>query len=132
MTVLEELAAEGHQLPKLLMTYRQLEKLRNTYVDAFPQLVLRRTGRIHTRFNQAVAATGRLSSSEPNLQNIPIRTDLGREIRRGFAAEDGHMLMSADYSQIELRILAHFSGDEAFVTAFYARLAPRKATGEVS
>ncbi|MXX57220.1 MAG: DNA polymerase I [Gemmatimonadetes bacterium] len=117
-SVLEELAARGHELPRLMMDYRQLEKLRNTYVDALPALVNPATKRIHTTFNQAVAATGRLSSSDPNLQNIPIRTALGREIRRGFVSSMGSMLVTADYSQIELRILAHFSGDEVFVRAF--------------
>jgi len=117
-SVLEELAAEGHELPRLLMEYREMEKLRSTYVDALPQLVNPRTGRIHTSFNQTVAATGRLSSSNPNLQNIPIRTELGREIRKGFVAAPGMAFLSVDYSQIELRILAHFSGDAAFVTAF--------------
>lgn len=117
-SVLEELAARGYTLPRHLLDYRQLEKLRSTYVDALPKLVNPSTGRIHASFNQAVAATGRLSSSNPNLQNIPIRTDLGREIRKGFVAEAGHLLFAADYSQIELRILAHFSGDPAFVTAF--------------
>ena len=117
-SVLEELAARGHELPRLMMDYRQLEKLRNTYVDALPALVNPATKRIHTTFNQAVAATGRLSSSDPNLQNIPIRTTLGREIRRGFVSSMGSMLVTADYSQIELRILAHFSGDEVFVRAF--------------
>ena len=94
------------------MEYRELEKLRSTYVDALPQLVNARTGRIHTSFNQTVAATGRLSSSDPNLQNIPIRTPLGREIRKGFVAAPGACFLGVDYSQIELRILAHFSGDE--------------------
>ena len=117
-SVLEELAIRGHDLPRLMMDYRQLEKLRNTYVDALPALVNPGTKRIHTTFNQAVAATGRLSSSDPNLQNIPIRTALGREIRRGFVSSEGSMLVTADYSQIELRILAHFSGDEVFVRAF--------------
>jgi DNA polymerase-1 len=117
-SVLEELAAMGHALPTRLLEYRQLEKLRNTYVDALPKMVNPRTGRIHTSFNQTVAATGRLSSSDPNLQNIPIRTELGREIRKGFVAEEGHVFFGADYSQIELRILAHFSGDDAFVRAF--------------
>jgi DNA polymerase I len=117
-SVLEELAAEGHRLPTLLMEYRQLEKLRSTYVEALPRLVNPETGRIHTSFNQTVAATGRLSSSDPNLQNIPIRTTLGREIRKGFVADPGHVFLAADYSQIELRILAHFSGDDAFVQAF--------------
>jgi len=117
-SVLEELAAMGHELPRTLLEYRQLEKLRSTYVDALPKLVNPETGRIHTSFNQTVAATGRLSSSDPNLQNIPIRTELGREIRRGFVAAPGHVFLGADYSQIELRILAHFSRDEAFLTAF--------------
>ncbi|MDE2975119.1 MAG: DNA polymerase I [Gemmatimonadota bacterium] len=117
-SVLEELAVRGHELPRLMMEYRQLEKLRNTYVDALPSLVNPETRRIHTTFNQAVAATGRLSSSDPNLQNIPVRTPLGREIRRGFVAPPGAVLLTADYSQIELRILAHLSGDEVFVRAF--------------
>jgi DNA polymerase-1 len=117
-SVLEELATQGWDIPRLLMDYRELEKLRSTYVDALPQLVNERTDRIHTSFNQTVAATGRLSSSEPNLQNIPIRTALGREIRKGFVADPGTVFLGVDYSQIELRILAHFSGDEAFVTAF--------------
>jgi DNA polymerase-1 len=117
-SVLEELAADGHEVPRRMLEYRELEKLRSTYVDALPKLVWSKTGRIHTFFNQTVAATGRLSSSEPNLQNIPIRTELGREIRKGFVAADGHLLLGADYSQIELRVMAHFSGDEAFVTAF--------------
>ena len=117
-SVLEELAIRGHELPRLMMDYRQLEKLRSTYVDALPALVNLETRRIHTTFNQTVAATGRLSSSDPNLQNIPIRTAVGREIRRGFVAAPGTLLMTADYSQIELRILAHFSGDDVFVRAF--------------
>jgi len=130
-SVLEELAAEGHQLPMLLMEYRELEKLRSTYVDALPQLVNPRTGRIHTSFNQAVAATGRLSSSDPNLQNIPIRTDLGREIRKGFIADPGSRFLGVDYSQIELRILAHFSGDDAFVTAFTKGIDVHRQTASV-
>ncbi|MHB1191479.1 MAG: DNA polymerase I [Longimicrobiales bacterium] len=117
-SVLEELAAEGHEVPRLLLEYREMEKLRSTYVEALPQLVNPHTGRIHTSFNQTVAATGRLSSSNPNLQNIPIRNPLGREIRKGFVAAPGMLFLGVDYSQIELRILAHFSGDEAFVTAF--------------
>ena len=117
-SVLEELAVRGHELPRLMMDYRQLEKLRGTYVDALPALVNPETRRIHTTFNQTVAATGRLSSSDPNLQNIPIRTTIGREIRRGFIAPPGSVLLTADYSQIELRILAHFSRDEVFVRAF--------------
>jgi DNA polymerase-1 len=116
--VLEELAAQGHALPRLLLEFRQLDKLKGTYVDALPELVNPETGRIHTSFNQAVAATGRLSSSDPNLQNIPIRTEIGAEIRKGFIPADGYVFLSADYSQIELRILAHMSGDPAFVEAF--------------
>jgi DNA polymerase-1 len=130
-SVLEELAAMGHDVPRLLIEYRQLEKLRSTYVDALPRLVNRRTGRIHTSFNQAVAATGRLSSSDPNLQNIPIRTDLGREVRRGFVAGEGHLFYAADYSQVELRILAHLSGDPAFVTAFTEGVDVHKQTASV-
>jgi DNA polymerase-1 len=115
--VLEELAA-AHELPRLVLDWRALQKLKGTYLDALPQLVNPATGRVHTSFNQAVAATGRLSSSDPNLQNIPIRTDLGRKIRRAFVAEPGHVLISADYSQIELRVLAHLSGDETLTAAF--------------
>jgi DNA polymerase-1 len=131
VTVLEELAEQGHQVPRLLMEYRELEKLRNTYVDALPKLVHPETGRIHTSFNQTVAATGRLSSSEPNLQNIPIRTSLGREIRKGFIADDGHLLLGVDYSQIELRILAHFSGDQAFLDAFHKGIDVHRQTASV-
>ncbi|HEY0154636.1 MAG TPA: DNA polymerase I [Longimicrobium sp.] len=116
--VLQALAAQGHTLPTLLMKYRQLEKLRGTYVEALPVMVNPETGRIHTSFNQTVAATGRLSSTDPNLQNIPIRTEMGAEIRRGFIPAEGNVFVSADYSQIELRILAHYSGDPAFVEAF--------------
>ncbi len=130
-SVLEELAAMGHPLPIRLLEYRQLEKLRNTYVDAIPRMVHPQTGRIHTSFNQTVAATGRLSSSDPNLQNIPIRTELGREIRKGFVAEDGFTFFGADYSQIELRILAHFSGDEAFVHAFREGIDVHRQTAAV-
>jgi DNA polymerase-1 len=115
--VLEELALV-HELPRLILEWRELQKLKSTYIDALPQLVNPATGRVHTSFNQAVAATGRLSSSDPNLQNIPIRTELGREIRRAFIADPGHVLISADYSQIELRVLAHLSGDESLIEAF--------------
>lgn len=119
-SVLQELADEGHSLPSLLMEYRELFKLEGTYVDALPRLVHPRDNRLHTTFNQTVAATGRLSSSDPNLQNIPIRRELGRAIRRGFVPRSGWTLFSADYSQIELRLLAHLSGDESFVKAFRA------------
>ena len=129
--VLEELAAMGHEVPRLMMEYRELEKLRSTYVDALPQLVNPRTGRIHTSFNQTVAATGRLSSSDPNLQNIPIRTDIGREVRRGFVADPGCVFLAVDYSQIELRVMAHFSRDEAFVTAFTKGIDVHKQTASV-
>jgi DNA polymerase I len=115
--VLEELALTN-ELPRLILEWRGLQKLKGTYIDALPQLVNPQTGRVHTCFNQAVAATGRLSSSDPNLQNIPIRTEIGREIRRAFVAERGNVLISADYSQIELRVLAHLSGDEALIEAF--------------
>ena len=115
--MLEELAL-AHDLPRLILEWRALMKLKGTYIDALPQLVNPETGRVHTCFNQAVAATGRLSSSDPNLQNIPIRTELGREIRRAFIADPGHVLISADYSQIEFRVLAHLSEDPVLVDAF--------------
>ncbi len=107
-----------HELPSLALEYRKLTKLKNTYIDALPKMINRRTGRIHTSYNQTVTATGRLSSSDPNLQNIPIRTEAGREIRRSFIPAEGYKLVSADYSQIELRLLAHFSGEPALVEAF--------------
>ncbi|HUQ20049.1 MAG TPA: DNA polymerase I [Gemmatimonadaceae bacterium] len=119
-SVLQEMADAGHLLPKLLMEYRELAKLESTYLDALPELVNPTTGRLHTSFNQTVAATGRLSSSDPNLQNIPVRRELGRDIRRGFIPRQGWTLVAADYSQIELRLLAHLSGDPAFVEAFNA------------
>jgi DNA polymerase-1 len=115
--VLEELAAD-HPLPRAVLNYRQLAKLKSTYVEALPRMIDPADGRVHTRFHQTVAATGRLSSSDPNLQNIPIRTAQGREIRKAFVAAPGHRLVSADYSQIELRVLAHFSGDEHLCGAF--------------
>jgi DNA polymerase-1 len=118
--VLTELAEAGHELPALLMEYRELSKLENTYLDALPRLVNPKTGRLHTSFNQTVASSGRLSSNDPNLQNIPIRSELGRDIRRGFIPRDGWLLLAADYSQIELRLLAHLSRDPAFVEAFQA------------
>jgi DNA polymerase-1 len=120
VSVLTELAEEGHRLPTLLMEYRELSKLENTYLDALPRLVNPKTGRLHTSYNQTVASTGRLSSSDPNLQNIPIRRELGRDIRRGFIPRKGWQLLAADYSQIELRLLAHLSRDPAFVDAFQA------------
>ena len=119
-SVLQQLAEQGHALPALLMEYRELSKLEGTYLDALPALVHPGDGRIHTSFNQTVASTGRLSSSDPNLQNIPIRRELGRDIRRGFIPRPGWKLIAADYSQIELRLLAHLSADTAFVNAFRA------------
>jgi len=115
--VLEGLA-ESHEAPRLVLEYRQLSKLKSTYVDALPALLNNTTGRLHTTFGQTGTATGRLSSANPNLQNIPIRTELGREIRAAFIAEPGHVLLAADYSQIELRLLAHFSKDPLLVEAF--------------
>jgi DNA polymerase I len=115
--VLEELALV-HDLPRQVLEWRALMKLKGTYIDALPQLVNPETGRVHTCFNQAVAATGRLSSSDPNLQNIPIRTEVGREIRRAFVAERDNVLISADYSQIELRVLAHLSNEQTLIDAF--------------
>jgi len=115
--ILEELAAE-HEVPRMVLDYRQLSKLKSTYVDALPALLNSGTKRLHTTFNMAGSATGRLSSVNPNLQNIPIRTELGREIRAAFVAEPGHVLLKADYSQIELRLLAHFSGDKLLVEAY--------------
>jgi len=117
--VLEELSLT-HELPRVILEWRGLHKLKSTYIDALPHLVNPETGRVHTCFNQAVAATGRLSSSDPNLQNIPIRSELGREIRRAFVAAPGYVLISADYSQIELRVLAHLAKEEALVEAFRA------------
>ena len=114
---LEELAARGFDLPAKLLSWRELSKLKSTYLDAFPQLV-GPDSRLHTRYQQAVAATGRLSSSEPNLQNIPVRTEMGREIRRAFRARAGSRLLVADYSQIELRLLAHIAEDERLIAAF--------------
>src|SRR6185295_635935 len=116
--VLEQLAVMGHELPRLILEYRELQKLKSTYVDTLPQRINRGTGRIHTSFNQAGAATGRLSSAEPNLQNIPIRTARGEAIRAGFVPREGWVFLVADYSQIELRVMAHFSQDPAFIEAF--------------
>jgi DNA polymerase-1 len=117
--VLEELA-QTYELPKLILEYRQVTKLKSTYVDAIPALIHPGTGRVHTSFNQTGAATGRLSSSDPNLQNIPIRSEMGRLIRGAFVPKKGNLLLSADYSQVELRVLAHLSEDEVLVDAFRA------------
>jgi DNA polymerase-1 len=115
--ILEELASQ-HALPAKIIEYREISKLKSTYVDALPKLIHPETGRLHTSFSQTTAATGRLSSSDPNLQNIPIRTELGREIRAAFVAEKGKILLSADYSQIELRVMAHLSQDPVLIDAF--------------
>jgi len=117
ISVLEELS-KVHDLPRKILEYRSLSKIKNTYLDTLPVLINPSTGRVHTSFNQTVTATGRLSSSEPNLQNIPARGEWGKKIREAFIAGEGNMLISADYSQIELRILAHMSGDERLVAAF--------------
>jgi DNA polymerase-1 len=121
-TNVEELErlAEEHEVARLLLLYRTVSKLKSTYTDALPKVVDEESGRVHTSYNQAVTNTGRLSSSEPNLQNIPIRGEAGRGIRRAFVAEEGALLLSADYSQIELRVLAHLSGDRVFCEAFAA------------
>jgi len=116
--VLEQLAAMGHQVPRLILEYREMQKLKSTYVDVLPGRVNAGTGRIHTSFNQTGAATGRLSSSDPNLQNIPVRTPRGESIRAGFIPGPGSLFLAADYSQIELRLMAHLSGDPAFTEAF--------------
>ncbi len=125
--VLEELA-QLYPIAADILTYRQLTKLKSTYIDALPELVNPRTGRIHTSYNQLGAATGRLSSNNPNLQNIPVRTEEGREIRRAFVAAPGHRFVAADYSQIELRVLAHISGDENLIAAFEQGLDIHAAT----
>jgi DNA polymerase-1 len=125
--VLAELALD-YPLPKLLLEYRSLSKLKSTYTDKLPEMINPRTGRVHTSYHQAVAATGRLSSSDPNLQNIPIRTEEGRRIRQAFIAPDGYSIVAADYSQIELRIMAHLSGDEGLLKAFKEGLDVHRAT----
>ena len=116
--VLQELASRGYELPTVILDHRSLSKLKSTYTDSLPHEINQRTGRIHTSYNQAVAATGRLSSVDPNLQNIPIRTAQGRRIRQAFVAPPGRKLVAADYSQIELRIMAHLSGDAGLLRAF--------------
>jgi DNA polymerase-1 len=114
--VLEKLA-EIHPVPRMVLDYRQFAKLKSTYIDALPEMVDPKTGRVHTSFNQTVAATGRLSSTDPNLQNIPVRTDEGREIRKAFIpADENHRILSADYSQIELRIMAHIADDATMMS----------------
>ena len=129
--VLQELAAD-YELPRLILKYRSLSKLKSTYTDKLPRQINPRTGRVHTSYHQAVAATGRLSSSDPNLQNIPIRTPQGRRIREAFVAPEGSLVMACDYSQIELRIMAHLSGDEGLLKAFREGVDVHRATaGEV-
>ncbi|QGU33957.1 DNA polymerase I [Thermochromatium tepidum] len=125
--VLEQLA-QVHELPRIILEHRLLSKLKSTYTDKLPRLIDPATGRIHTSYHQTVTATGRLSSSDPNLQNIPIRTEEGRRIRRAFIAAPGHRLLAADYSQIELRIMAHLSGDARLLAAFAAGLDIHRAT----
>ncbi|MCH7416934.1 DNA polymerase I [Pseudomonas mosselii] len=126
--VLDDLAEQGYPLPKVLMQYRSLSKLKSTYTDKLPGQINPRTGRIHTSYQQAVAATGRLSSSDPNLQNIPVRTAEGRRIRQAFVASPGYKLLAADYSQIELRIMAHLAKDEGLLHAFRNDLDVHRAT----
>lgn len=116
--VLEDLAQMGHSVPKLIMEHRGLSKLKSTYTDKLPQMINTKTGRVHTSYHQAVTATGRLSSSDPNLQNIPIRNEEGRRIRQAFIAREGYVIVAADYSQIELRIMAHLANDETMIKAF--------------
>ena len=116
--VLEDLAAKGHEIAGKIVRWREVSKLKSTYADALPALINPETGKVHTSLNQTVASTGRLSSSNPNLQNIPVRTEIGREIRKGFVASPGRVLVSADYSQIELRLFAHITKDPGLVEAF--------------
>ena len=127
-SVLQELAEQGHELPQVILQHRGLAKLKSTYTDKLPELVNPETGRLHTSYHQAVAATGRLSSSDPNLQNIPVRNDEGRRIRRAFVPEPGWRMLAADYSQIELRIMAHLSGDQGLLDAFAAGADIHRAT----
>lgn len=126
--VLEQLAAAGHALPAVILQHRSLAKLKSTYLDKLPLMVDANSGRVHTSYHQAVAATGRLSSSDPNLQNIPIRTEEGRRIRQAFIAEPGYRIVAADYSQIELRIMAHLSGDAGLRKAFAEKMDVHRAT----
>ncbi len=129
--VLQELARK-HELPRLILEHRSLSKLKSTYTDKLPLQIHPDTGRVHTSYQQAVASTGRLSSTDPNLQNIPVRTEQGRRIRKAFIAPDGYLLLAADYSQVELRIMAHLSGDEGLLDAFHKGIDVHQATaGEV-
>ena len=127
-SVLQELADRGYQLPALILQHRALSKLKSTYTDKLPRMVNAQTGRVHTSYHQAVAATGRLSSSDPNLQNIPIRSEEGRRIRQAFVPEPGYRMVAADYSQIELRIMAHLSQDKGLLRAFADGLDIHRAT----
>ncbi|TVO77021.1 DNA polymerase I [Sedimenticola selenatireducens] len=127
-SVLQELADQGYELPALILQHRGFSKLKSTYTDKLPLMVNQQTGRVHTSYHQAVAATGRLSSSDPNLQNIPIRSEEGRRIRQAFIAESGYRVLAADYSQIELRIMAHLSGDAGLLKAFAAGVDIHRAT----
>jgi DNA polymerase-1 len=126
--VLQELAEQGHELPAIILEHRGLAKLRSTYTDKLPKMIDPDTGRVHTSYHQAVAATGRLSSSDPNLQNIPVRSTDGRRIRQAFVPGEGHRIVAADYSQIELRIMAHLSGDQALLSAFADGMDIHRAT----
>jgi DNA polymerase-1 len=127
-SVLQELAEQGHELPQVILQHRGLAKLKSTYTDKLPELVNKETGRLHTSYHQAVAATGRLSSSDPNLQNIPVRSEEGRRIRQAFVPQEGWRMLAADYSQIELRIMAHLSGDAGLLSAFAAGADIHRAT----
>ena len=117
-SVLDDLAAEGHELPRKVVEWRQLSKLKSTYTDALPHFINPETKRVHTSYSLAATSTGRLASSDPNLQNIPVRTEAGRKIRTAFVAESGNKLISADYSQIELRVLAHMADIPQLKKAF--------------
>lgn len=126
--VLQELAEDGFELPRLILEHRGLSKLKSTYTDKLPLQINPTTGRVHTSYNQTGAATGRMSSSDPNLQNIPIRSEIGRRIRQAFVADQGNCILAADYSQIELRIMAHLSGDQGLLDAFHNGLDIHRAT----
>ncbi|HAS29667.1 MAG TPA: DNA polymerase I, partial [Alcanivorax sp.] len=126
--VLQDLALQGYPLPQVIMDYRGVSKLKNPYTDKLPELINPTTGRVHTSYHQAVAATGRLSSSDPNLQNIPVRSEEGRKIRLAFSAPQGKKIVACDYSQIELRIMAHLSGDKGLTHAFEHNLDIHRAT----